>query len=829
MTDIALSLADLLDDLRLVVDTVQTYRRETGEPIPFDEADAELAGQLHLHLLDYISFLEAQESLEYDRDRKVLAAGPRADGAIDAPPPFEQAVQQEFSRELVGVPDEGPSTGADDPPADEFDDDFDFVDEALEGESDFGFDSVVEEESEVEADDPSATDEVGDRPEIGAASDQRFKNDAHSDATDNSMEQNMTTPTDAARDRYEWLDEIGSGGVGTVYEGRHVPLDRRVAIKEISNVFEVFADLDREDIVERFRRITRTQAAISHPAVLQIYDIETGAEYPYVVTEYAPRSSLRRLIDGESDNPLRVALKYFIQILHGLNTAHQTGAVHGNIKPENVVLDASGNAKLCDFGLSTLVDVNGLSNQVYVGVGDVSYMAPEQFEDPNAATVHTDIYSLGIMFYEMLTGKVPGRRSPMPSEVHSEIPSKLDDIFDQMSMDEPEDRYQSIHAILADFYGNDEIIDLLDRQSGVVFLRDPLEYGDARVVDDDGEPVEIPESRAEPQATGPVADEGPPAGMQASVVEEAPEPEVQEAAAAEEPEPEPTGGAEPGPVGEPEPVDEPEPEPTGGAEPEPVADAEPEPVADAEPEPVADAEPEPVADAEPEPVADAEPEPVADAEPEPIGEPEPEPTGGADEAMERAEQLADRADKSGGGVDEATGGEPEEPAGEPEPVEVADEAFGDEAVDEAFGEEAVDEAFGEEAVDEAFGDEGIGAFDDEPVDEEPVDMAADGGEMEDAFEEAADGGEESPEEVDEIEDVEPVESGDDFGGRESADQTRRRPEPEPAEEASDESGDPGDVTSAGAEESEVDDEEVDVDGGDEEVLDKLDEYGDMFE
>jgi serine/threonine protein kinase len=776
MTDIALSLADLLDDLRLVVGTVQKYRRGTGEPIPFDEADTELADELSLHLLDYISFLEARECLEYDRDREVLLAGPRADDAIDAPPPFERAVREEFSRELVDVPDEGPSA-ADDEPADDFDDDFGFVDDALDEESDFGFDSVVEEESDPEID----------RPEVPEASDDNPADDARSDATDNAMEPNMTTQTDAARDRYEWLDEIGSGGVGTVYEGRHVPLDRRVAIKEISNVFEVFADLDRQDIVERFRRITRTQAAISHPAILQVYDIETAAEYPYVVTEYAPRGSLRRLIDGESDNHLRVALKYFIQILHGLNTAHQTGAVHGNIKPENVVLDASGNAKLGDLGLSTLVDVNGLTNQVYVGVGDVSYMAPEQFEDPNAATVHTDIYSLGIMFYEMLTGKVPGRRSPMPSEVHSEIPSKLDDIFDKMSMDEPEDRYQSIHAILADFYGDDEIIDLLDRQSGVVFLRDPLEYGDARVVDDDGEPVEIPESRAEPQATGPVAEE-PPSGVQASsVVEEAPEPEEAE------------------PAGEPEPASE----PVGGAEPEPAEEPEPEPEPASEPQP------------------------------------EPEPDAGADEAMERAEQLADRADKSGGEVEEAPASEPE-PAEEPEPEEPADQAFGEEAVDEAFGdeavddafgeeavdeafgEEAVDEAFGEEAVDEAFGDEGIDegfdsepadeTFDGEPSDEEAVEMAADGGEMQDAFGEAADEiGEESLEEVDEI------------GGDESAADTPRRPEPEPARESSEESDDLGDVTSASAEESEADDEDIDVDGDDEEVLDKLDEYGDMFE
>jgi len=299
------------------------------------------------------------------------------------------------------------------------------------------------------------------------------------------------------RDRYERIEEIGTGGLGTVYKGRHRALDREVAIKEISKIFDVFADLQRDEIVERFREITRAQARISHPAITQIFDLYTEDDHPFSVTEYAPNGSLRRLIDDEDARTLRVVLKYFIQLLHGLNAAHREGLVHGNIKPENVLLDASGNAKLSDFGLSTLVDLEGATDQVYVGVGAVAYMAPEQFQNPNAATTRSDIYALGILFYEMLTGKVPGRRSPMPSSFFPDIPRSLDDIFDRMTMDAREDRFDSVAEILTAFYDDEEIVELLDRQSGVVFLRDPLEYGDEPLTDEEVDSLGEPPAAAD--------------------------------------------------------------------------------------------------------------------------------------------------------------------------------------------------------------------------------------------------------------------------------------------------------------------------------------------
>lgn len=500
----SLQLEEILDELRSIAKRAVELESEGGEPIEFDQLAAGVAEGLKLHFRHYVSFLDELECLDFDPGREEIRLGEAIDEPIESPPSWRDEVEFEFA-DVLGdtTADRGGRRGASARPS------RDIVEETAEEiELDDGEDSIVE----VEEVEESAPPNPPDPPPGGAASNatgdraseetsrpnqtQRRSTDEsnHSSAETSSMNdrkrrksRSERTSRSSTSDRYERLDEIGTGGLGTVYRAKHKPLDREVAIKEISNVFDVFADIQRDDIVDRFREITQAQAQISHPAIAQIYDVDTNREYPYVVSEYAPNASLRRLIDDDERRTLRIALKYFIQILHGLNSAHEHGLVHGNIKPENVLLDAAGNAKLSDFGLSTLVDLEGASDQVYVGVGAVAYMAPEQFQNPNAATTESDIYSLGIMFYEMLTGKVPGRRSPMPSSFYPEIPRKLDDIFDRMSMDGAEDRYSSIEEILRDFYGAEEIINLLDRQSGVVYLRDPLEYGDMPLVDEDGE------------------------------------------------------------------------------------------------------------------------------------------------------------------------------------------------------------------------------------------------------------------------------------------------------------------------------------------------------
>lgn len=293
--------------------------------------------------------------------------------------------------------------------------------------------------------------------------------DSDASADDGADEELVDDPSD----RYEREETLGSGGLGTVYRASQHRLSRDVAIKEVRNIFEVFADLDRDDIVERFAAVTEDQADIAHPNVARVFDLETDEDYPYAVTEYAQNGTLRRFIDTE-DRRLSSALQYFLQVLNGLSTAHDADLVHGGIKPENILIDDAGNAVVTDFGHSGVVDVSEGSNQVYVGVGTVNYMPPEQFEDPTAATEASDIYSAGIMFYEMLTGKVPGRRSPMPSSYHDAIPAAIDDIFDRMTMDRIEDRFDTVDEVLEAIYESDAILDLLDRRSAVLFYADPV-------------------------------------------------------------------------------------------------------------------------------------------------------------------------------------------------------------------------------------------------------------------------------------------------------------------------------------------------------------------
>jgi eukaryotic-like serine/threonine-protein kinase len=168
------------------------------------------------------------------------------------------------------------------------------------------------------------------------------------------------------------------------------------------------------------------------------------------------QTSLRARLDkaGGKGLPVGESIRIMLQLAYGLRAAHATGLTHHNLKAENVLFDAYGNAKMSDFGLSRVIEVEqgkGLP-QVFVGTGSLSYLAPELIvkKDPGPAA---DVYGLGILLYEMLTGGVPGRRSPLPSELNPEVPSKLDPIFDKMTHDRRESRYPDFDGMLDEFYG----------------------------------------------------------------------------------------------------------------------------------------------------------------------------------------------------------------------------------------------------------------------------------------------------------------------------------------------------------------------------------------
>jgi serine/threonine protein kinase len=527
MSDDGLTLGDIVEDLSQILELVH-QREQSGAPASYDATQAELADELNLHILSYIRFLEGQDFLLYDRISDQLTIPAAGKQALQAQETWQGEAYEAFAEHI----------DHDQMDADEVDDLLDGVDEGFLDQIASGIEEVS---AELDAEDEAMFGEEDSSPmtqmmDASAASafdgpgppdiadpdldDSDFDDSALDDSALDDQQpgapQAQASPTDRATSQdsthsgkdnmngqgngqgqgqprggvtfssnqstaelYDRQEEMGSGGVGTVFRASQLKLDRDVALKEINQVFNVFAGVKRDDIIEAFTAVVQEQASLVHPNIVQVLEIETAEEYPYVITQFAPRGNLRRLIEMEDRPSLSVALKYFMQILAALRTAHESGVIHGNLKPENVVLDAAGNAMLSDFGLSSIVErEGGNSAHVYVGVGTVAYMSPEQFQDPNAATVKSDVYSLGIMFYEMLTGKVPGRRSPMPSSFYPDIPRKLDDIFDKMSMDAQEDRYDSIDEILADLYDAEDVMSLLDNRSGVLFMSDPIAHGE---------------------------------------------------------------------------------------------------------------------------------------------------------------------------------------------------------------------------------------------------------------------------------------------------------------------------------------------------------------
>lgn len=255
--------------------------------------------------------------------------------------------------------------------------------------------------------------------------------------------------------RYQKLDQIGQGPLGTVFKGKHNALAIDVCIKELKDIFGYFSFLQRGEVIKRLKKELCAQAQVRHPSIVSITDQNTDVARPYLVMELC-RGSLREKLDAAGGKGIAVpqAIRYFLQILYGLRAAHQQGLTHHNLKPENVLFDAYGNVKLCDFGLSRVIEVDQTKGmpQVFVGTGGMAYMSPELMSRTKESGPASDVYALGILLYEMLTGQLPGRRSPLPSEINAEAPSKLDPIFDKMTKDRKESRYPDFEATLDDFY-----------------------------------------------------------------------------------------------------------------------------------------------------------------------------------------------------------------------------------------------------------------------------------------------------------------------------------------------------------------------------------------
>ncbi len=245
----------------------------------------------------------------------------------------------------------------------------------------------------------------------------------------------------------EIIELLGQGGMGAVYKARQMHLDRLVALKILPPHIG-----QTKTFSERFLREARSLARLNHARIVSVYDFGcTENNLYYFIMEFVDGLDLRRAIQSR-DLSVPDILAITPQICEALEFAHQEGIVHRDIKPENILLTKKGQVKIADFGLAKLVDRPAMGYSLtHAGqvMGTPQYMAPEQIEHPNEVDHRADIYSLGVVFYEMLTGELPLGRFALPSEkTHTDI--RLDKVVIRALDKEPQKRYQRASEVKTD-------------------------------------------------------------------------------------------------------------------------------------------------------------------------------------------------------------------------------------------------------------------------------------------------------------------------------------------------------------------------------------------
>ena len=236
----------------------------------------------------------------------------------------------------------------------------------------------------------------------------------------------------------EVLGLVGQGGMGVVYKARQKSLDRLVALKLLPAALA-----DDPAFGDRFQREARTMARLDHPNIVRVHDFGEAEGRFYLLMEFVDGPNLRQVIERGGLEP-REALRIVPAICDALQYAHDRGIVHRDIKPENVLLDREGHVKITDFGLAKLLHHDaGQRTLTRAGqvMGTPHYMAPEQYRTPDDVDHRADIYSLGVVFYEMLTGEVPMGRFEPPSQ-RVEVDVRLDEVVLRTLAREREKRYQ---------------------------------------------------------------------------------------------------------------------------------------------------------------------------------------------------------------------------------------------------------------------------------------------------------------------------------------------------------------------------------------------------
>ncbi len=274
--------------------------------------------------------------------------------------------------------------------------------------------------------------------------------------------------------RYEILERIGMGGMAVVYKAKCHRLNRLVAIKILK------ADLAQdEDFRRRFNAESQAVAQLSHPNIVSVYDVSRGGDTEYIVMELIDGITLKQYMEKRGQLNWRESLHFITQIMRGLSHAHSRGIVHRDIKPQNVMVLRDGSVKVADFGIACLE--NSAQTLTQEALGSVHYISPEQARG-DRTDARSDIYSAGVVLYEMLTGRLPFEGDsavsvaiqhlssiPLaPREIRPDIPEQLELICMKAMAPELDKRYPSADAMIADleaFRKNPEValdIDLID-------------------------------------------------------------------------------------------------------------------------------------------------------------------------------------------------------------------------------------------------------------------------------------------------------------------------------------------------------------------------------
>lgn len=261
--------------------------------------------------------------------------------------------------------------------------------------------------------------------------------------------------------RYEILEKIGTGGMGDVYKAHDRKLDRVVAIKILKAEYN-----DDSNFIRKFKRESLAAASISHPNIVSIYDVGTEEPFDekihYIVMEYIDGKTLKEVINEDGRLREKRALNYCVQIAEALKVAHSKNIVHRDIKSQNIMITKDDRVKVTDFGIARVAD-NSTVTATNAIMGSVHYFSPEQARGSKVDN-RSDIYSMGIVLYEMLTGRLPfdaenpvsvalmqvQSNMPRPSDTYSDISESSDAIVLKMTAKDPNDRYKDVNALIKD-------------------------------------------------------------------------------------------------------------------------------------------------------------------------------------------------------------------------------------------------------------------------------------------------------------------------------------------------------------------------------------------